>query len=75
MYLRRRTGAGAVTLLGHTVPVDQHWAHRLIRAEVTLPAGPLRFFRLRRRDPTHQPLLREVDYALPELRRSLKEWH
>lgn len=75
IYLRRTTGTGAVTLLGHTFPVDQHWAHRLIRAEVTLPGGPLRFFRLRRRDPANQPLLREVHYALPERRRSLKEWH
>ena len=75
MYLRRTTEAEAVTLLGHTFPVDPHWAHRLIRTEVTLPAGPLRFYRLRRRDPMNQPLLREVDYVLPERRRSLKEWH
>jgi hypothetical protein len=73
--LRRTTGGGAVTLLGHTVLVDRHGAHRLIRAEVTLPAGPLRFFRLRRRDPGNQPLLREVDYILPECRRSLTGWH
>ncbi len=72
VYLRRTTGDGAARLLGHTFPVDRHWAHRLVRAEVTLPAGPLRFYRLRRRDPMNQPLLREVDYALPERRRSLK---
>ncbi len=75
VYLRRTTGDGTVTLLGHTFPVDPHWAHRLVRAEVTLPAGPLRFYRLRRRDPLNQPHLREVDYALPERRRSLKGWH
>jgi transposase-like protein len=75
IYLRRTTADGAVTLLGHTFPVDRHWVHRLIRAEVTLPGGPIRFFRLRRRDPENQPLLREAHYELPERRRSLKGWH
>jgi len=75
IYLRRTTGDGAVRLLGHTFPVDRHWAHRLIRIEVTLPAGPLRFYRLRRRDPADQPLLREAHYELPERRRALKGWH
>jgi hypothetical protein len=75
IYLRRTDAQGAVSLLGHVFPVDQHWMQRLVRAEVTLPGGPIRFFRLRRRDPEHQPLLRETAYELPERRTALRRWH
>jgi len=75
IYLRRTDDQGAVTLLGHVFPVDRHWLHRLVRAEATLPGGPLRFFALRRRTPESQPLLREVHYELPERRRALRRCH
>lgn len=73
LYLRRTDAQGAVPLLGHVFPVDRHWVHRLVRAEVTLPGGPIRFFALRRRDPGTQPLLREAHYELPERRRALRK--
>jgi len=72
LYLRRTDAQGAVPLLGHVFPVDRHWGHRLVRAEVALPGGPIRFFALRRRDPGTQPLLREIPYELPEHRRALR---
>ncbi len=72
IYLRRTDERGAVSLLGHMFSVDRHWVHRLIRAEVTLPGGPLRFFALRRRTPESQPLMRELHYELPEYRRLLR---
>jgi hypothetical protein len=72
IYLRRTDDQGAASLLGHVFSVDRHWVHRLVRAEVTLPAGPIRFFALRRRDPGTQPLLREIPYELPEHRRALR---
>ena len=72
LYLRRTNEQGAVSLLGHVFPVDRSWPHRLVRAEVTLPGGPIRFFRLRRRDPENQPLIREAHYELPEHRRALR---
>jgi hypothetical protein len=75
IYLRRTDAQGAAALLGHVFPVDRHWVQRLVRAEVTLPAGPIRFFRLRRRDPEHQPLLRETAYELPEHRHALRRRH
>ena len=53
-------------LLGHRFAVDPHWPHRLVRAEVDLDAGVIRFYALRRRDPTHQPLLKEVPHTLPQ---------
>ena len=72
IYLRRTDAQGAVPLLGHVFPVDRHWVHRLVRAEVTLPGGPIQFFALRRRDPDHQPLLQTIPYDLPAHRWALR---
>ena len=71
IYIRRTNDKRRVTLLGHTFTVDRHWPQRLVRAEVNLDAEILRFFGLRRREPTDQPLLKEVPYTLP--RRRFKE--
>ena len=65
IYLRRTNDAGSIQLLGHTFPVDRHWLHRLVRAEIDLQANQLRIFALRRRAPTDQPLLKEIPYTLP----------
>lgn len=73
VFLRRTDAQGRMSLLGHTVTVHRHWPHRLVRAEVTLPEGPIRCFALRRRDPASQPLLRQADYQLPRSRRALEE--
>jgi len=66
IYLRRTDEQGRVELLGHRFAVDRHWPHRLVRAEVDLDADVIRFYALRRRDPTHQPLLKEVPHTLPQ---------
>ena len=68
VFLRRTNDAGAVALLGHTFSLDALWPHRLVRCEVQLPSGPIRFYRLRRRQPDDQPLIREVPYVLPARR-------
>jgi hypothetical protein len=73
IFLRRTDAQGVASLLGHAFAVEPHWPHRLVRAEVTLPAGLIRFFALRRRDPETQPLLREVPYELPRRRWQLKD--
>jgi hypothetical protein len=70
VFLRRTTATGAAELLGRTFPVDPHWVHRLVRCEVDLTAGRLRFYALRRREPMWQPLLQEMAYTLPAARRS-----
>ena len=71
IFLRRTNEVGAVTVLGHTAPVDALWPHRLVRCEVDLEAGRTRFYRLRRHQPDDQPLIRDIPYALP--RRRFKE--
>ena len=68
VYLRRTGAAGGVELLGRRFEVDPSWPNRLVRVEVDLDAGRIRFHALRRRDPAHQPLLREVAYSLPRRR-------
>lgn len=68
VFLRRTTERGNAEVLGRTFEVDRHWPYRLVRAEIDLTAGSIRFHALRRRDPTDQPLLREHPYE-PVVRR------
>jgi hypothetical protein len=71
VYLRRSNGQSEVTVLGQTWSLGETWPHRLVRAEVDLTNDKVRFFRLRRREPTSQPQILEVDYRLPN--RGLQE--
>jgi hypothetical protein len=66
IYLRRTNDHGAVSLLGHNFPVHSSWTHRLLRCEVNFGINKIHFFALRRRDPTQQPLLNEVQYELKQ---------
>jgi hypothetical protein len=65
VYLRRSNGQSEVLLFGRTWSLGEVWPHRLVRAEVDLDKDKIRFFRLRRREPTSQPQILEVDYRLP----------
>jgi transposase len=65
IFLRRTSDQGNATILGWPFPVDRHWLRRLVRAEIDLDLGRLRFFALRRREPAVQPLLREAAYHPP----------
>ena len=65
VYLRRTNGLSEVTLLGRTWPLGQVWPNRLVRCEVDLDRDKIRFFTLRRKEPTSQPQILEVDYRLP----------
>jgi transposase len=64
-YLRRSNGNSEVALLGRNWPLGQLWPNRLVRCEVDLDQDKIRFFTLRRKAPTSQPQIREVDYRLP----------
>jgi hypothetical protein len=66
VFLRRTDDKGRASVLGHAFAVDRHWLHRLVRAEVDLDDNTIRFFALRRREPTDQPLLNKVSYTLPK---------
>jgi hypothetical protein len=65
IFLRRTDERGRVHVLGHTFEASELWCHRLVRAEVDLTKEEIRFFALRRRDPTRQPLLSRHNYCPP----------
>jgi len=65
VYVRRSNGASEVTLLGRTWPLGQVWPNRLVRCEVHLDQDKLRCFTLRRKEPSSQPQILEVEYRLP----------
>jgi putative transposase len=68
VYIRRTDASGGVELLNRRFEVDSQWLHRLVRAEVDLDGGVVRFYRLRRREPSEQPLLKQVAYRFPNRR-------
>ena len=68
VYLRRTDATGAVEVLGRSFEVDRQWVHRLVRAEVDLDGGMIRFYRLRRREPGDQPVMREVAHRIKHKR-------
>lgn len=65
IFLRRTDAQGRAELLGRTYQVSSTWCSRLVRAEVDLTAGEIRFYALRRRDPNQQPLLKRHAYTTP----------
>jgi hypothetical protein len=64
-FIRRTGEAGSVNVLGRWYAVDRMWVHRLVRAELDLDDRRLRFYALRRSEPTDQPLLAELPYSPP----------
>lgn len=68
VFLRRTNAVGAVTVLGHVYLLDALWPHRLVRCVVDFERRQIRFYRLRRRQPDDQPLVREVPYDFPRRR-------
>lgn len=65
VYLRRADDHGKVRVLGRTFAVDRGWAHRLVRSEIDLDRGEIRFVGLRRVEPQDQPLLRVTPHRIP----------
>lgn len=68
IFIRRTNDKGHVQLLGHNYHVSDTWCHRLVRCNVDLTAGRIRIDRLRRREPTQQPLLKTIPYETPKKR-------
>jgi putative transposase len=64
IYLRRTSAAGTVEVMGRSFEVDPHWLNRLVRVEVDLDGHMIRSYRLRRREPKDQPLLKESHYHI-----------
>jgi putative transposase len=71
IYIRRTDDQGRLSVLGNQIEVSGNWKHRLVRCEIDIDQKQMRFFALRRSDPSKQPLLRQTPYELP--RRYLKD--
>jgi hypothetical protein len=65
IFIRRSSDTGTVSRLGRAIAVDPLWPHRLVRCELHFSSQTIRAYALRRREPTHQPLLCEVPYIFP----------
>lgn len=68
VFLRRTNNHGVADLLGQSYQLDPGWPNRLVRAEVDLTQGQIRFYRLRRREPKQQPLIKTIPYQTPKKR-------
>lgn len=64
VFLRRTDHRGRIWLLGSCLTAAAHWPHRLVRAELNVHTERLRLHALRRRDPSHQPLLKALRFPL-----------
>jgi hypothetical protein len=64
IYVRRTSAVGSVEVMGRSFEVDEHWLNRLVRVEVDLDEEMVRIYRLRRREPEDQPLLRELHHHI-----------
>lgn len=59
IFIRRTSDKGTVRLLEQTYAVDALWTQRLVRAELDIRTRKWRIYRLRRKDPENQPLLKQ----------------
>lgn len=75
IYLRRSSEAGTVKVLGHLLQLDPLWPHRLVRCEVDLDQEQIRCYRLRRREPSDQPLMATLPYTFPRRRFDTRPRH
>ncbi len=66
--MRRTSATGTVEVLGRVFEVDTHWLNRLVRVEVELDEDKIRIYRLRRREPKDQPLLKELHHQIKKRR-------
>jgi hypothetical protein len=64
IYVRRTSAVGSVEVLGRSFEVDPHWLNRLVRVEVDLDGDKIHIYRLRRREPQDQPLLKELHHHI-----------
>jgi hypothetical protein len=57
-FIKRTDDKGKVNVLGNSFEVDELWTHRLIRIEINLIKHSIDFYRLRKRAPKDQPLIK-----------------
>ena len=68
IFIRETNAKGQAVVLGHTFDVSPAWVHRLVRADVELTKGQVRFYALRRSDPHNHLHLATHKYNTPTKR-------
>lgn len=68
IFVRETNVKGPAVVLEHTFDINQVWSHRIVRADVDLTKGQIRFHALRRKDPRNHLLLATHDYNTPTKR-------
>lgn len=66
IFIRRTSETGDARILGRNFAIDALWPRRLVRCELDLNEAVIRCYRLRRREPFDQPMIREIPYILPK---------
>jgi hypothetical protein len=64
IFIKRTDDKGYANVLGNVWEVDNLWTNRLTRVEILLSKRIVNFYRLRRRDPSDQLLLKTKKYSL-----------
>jgi hypothetical protein len=64
ILIKKTDNYGYANVLGNNLWVDNLWTNRLVRAEININKKIINFYRLRRREPNDQPLIRTVKYSL-----------
>jgi hypothetical protein len=64
IYLRRTDGSGQVHFLENDFEVSKHWINRLVRVEVDLLKGNIRFFALQRAEWKKHKLLKKIKFKI-----------
>jgi transposase len=64
IYLRRTDGSGRIRFLESEFLVSKNWVNRLVRAEVDLEEGKVRFYALRRVEWSKHRLLKTMTFKL-----------
>jgi hypothetical protein len=63
-FIKRTDEKGNVNVLENHFEVDELWTHRLIRIEINLIKHIIDFYRLRKREPNNQPLIKTKNYVI-----------
>jgi hypothetical protein len=73
IYLRRTDGEGWVRILENDFLADEHWVNRLVRVVIDIDKGKIRFYRLRRKEPRKQSLIKTIKFNLKKKSKLTKQ--
>jgi hypothetical protein len=64
ILIRRTDNKGNANFLGNTWEIDELWTHHLVRVEINIAKHNIKIYRLRRREPKNQPLIKTINFTL-----------